>query len=299
MSLFSNGSATTICPDSNTVDKLQNITDDGGMFLELSPQIITIYVLTGMFAGVVGGMLGLGGGIVIVPVLHFLFIQQGFPSSVLMHLAVTTSLATIIVTSASASYTHHKKGAVLWPIVNRFAPGILIGAGLGALIADSLPSDILRITFGIFEILVALQIWFELKPKAQVSLPGTAGMVGSGTGIGLLSTLLGIGGGTLTVPFLLWCNVNIRNAVAVSSACGFPIAVAGTTAMIIAGWDSTDLPANAISYLYWPAALIIIAMTVFFAPLGARLAHYLPVRTLKRVFSVLLLVVGIRMLVQV
>ena len=268
------------------------------MFLELSAEIITIYVLTGIFAGVVGGMLGLGGGIVIVPVLHFLFLQQEFPSSVLMHLAVTTSLATIIVTSVSATYAHHNKGAVLWPVVNRFAPGIVIGTAIGALIADSLSSDILRIAFAVFEILVAIQIWFELKPKAQVSLPGTVGMVGSGTGIGLLSTLLGIGGGTLTVPYLLWCNINIRNAVAISSACGFPIAVAGTTALIIAGWDSTDLPPHAMSYLYWPAALIIIAMTVFFAPLGARLAHYLPVKTLKRFFSILLLVVGIKMLMQ-
>ena len=268
------------------------------MLFELSPQIITIYALTGIFAGVVGGMLGLGGGIVIVPVLHYLFLQQQFPDSVLMHLAVTTSLTTIIITSVSATYAHHKKEAVLWPVVVRFAPGILIGTGIGAFIADSLSSNVLRITFGIFEILVAIQIWFELKPKAKVSLPRTAGMIGSGTGIGLLSTLLGIGGGTLTVPYLLWCNINIRNAVAVSSACGFPIAVAGTTSLIIAGWDSTDLPAHAVSYLYWPAALIIITMTVFFAPLGARLAHHLPVRTLKRFFSILLLVVGIRMLLQ-
>lgn len=268
------------------------------MFIELSPQIITIYVLTGIFAGVIGGMLGLGGGIIIVPVLHFLFMQQQFPASVLMHLAVTTSLATIIVTSISATYAHHKKEAVIWPVVKRFAPGIVIGTGLGAILADSLSSDALRVAFGIFEILVAIQIWFELKPKAQDSLPGSTGMFGAGTGIGMFSTLLGIGGGTLTVPYLLWCNINIRNAVAISSACGFPIAVAGTIALIIAGWNSTNLPANAISYLYWPAALIIIAMTIFFAPLGARLAHYLPVRLLKRIFSILLLFVGIRMLMQ-
>ncbi|MGB1800740.1 MAG: sulfite exporter TauE/SafE family protein [Gammaproteobacteria bacterium] len=268
------------------------------MFAELSVQIITIYMLTGMAAGVIGGMLGLGGGIIIVPVLHFVFMQQGFPAPVLMHLAVTTSLATIIVTSLSATYTHHKKGAVLWPVVYLLTPGIVIGAGLGALIADSLSSEILRVTFGFFEIFIAIKIWFDLKPKAQLTLPKTSGMICSGTGIGLFSTLLGIGGGSLTVPFLLWCNVNIRNAVAVSSACGFPIAVAGTTALIITGWDSPALPVNAVSYLYWPAALVIIAMTVFFAPLGARLAHYLPVRTLKRTFSILLLLIGIRMLLQ-
>lgn len=268
------------------------------MFTELSLQIITIYALTGIFAGVVGGMLGLGGGIIIVPVLHFLFMRQGFPPEILMHLAVTTSLATIIVTSLASTYAHHKKAAVLWPAVNRFVPGILIGAGLGALVADSLSSNVLRIIFGLFETLVAIQIWFEFKPKATRTLPGTAGIVGAGTGIGLFSTLLGIGGGTLTVPFLLWCNVNIRNAVAISAACGFPIAVAGTTSLIIAGWDNLAVPAHSFSYLYWPAGLIIIAMTVFFAPVGARLAHYLPVLTLKRIFSILLLVIGIRMLVQ-
>ncbi len=269
------------------------------MFPEITLQIIAIYALTGIFAGLIGGMLGLGGGVIIVPVLHFLFIQQGFSPSILMHLAVTTSLATIIVTSLSATYTHHRKGAVLWSVVYHFAPGILLGAGLGAVLADSLSSNVLQIVFGVFEILVAIQIGFELKPKAKNGLPKTAGLVSSGVGIGLFSTILGIGGGSLTVPFLLWCNVNIRNAVAVSSACGFPIAVAGTTALIIAGWNNSDVPASSISYLYWPAALVIITMTIFFAPIGARLAHYLSVLMLKRIFAVLLVIVGIRMLIQI
>jgi uncharacterized protein len=268
------------------------------MFPEITLQIIAIYALTGVFAGLIGGMLGLGGGVIIVPVLHFLFLQQGFSPSIVMHLAVTTSLATIIVTSLSATYTHHRKGAVLWSVVNRFAPGILLGAGLGAILADSLSSNTLRIVFGMFEILIAFQIGFELKPKAKNVLPETKGLISSGVGIGLFSTLLGIGGGSLTVPFLLWCNVNIRNAVAVSSACGFPIAVAGTTALIIVGWDNADVPATSISYLYWPAALIIIAMTIFFASVGARLVHYFSVLTLKRIFAVLLLIVGLRMLLQ-
>lgn len=267
------------------------------MFFELTLQMMAIYALTGVFAGLIGGMLGLGGGIIIVPVLHYLFIQQGFPPAIIMHLAVTTSLATIIITSISSTYTHHLKSAVLWPVVNRIAPGILIGASLGAVLADSLSSNTLRIVFGVFEILVAIQIGLELEPKAKTKLPETNGLLGSGVGIGLFSTLLGIGGGTLTVPFLLWCNVNIRNAAAVSSACGFPVAVAGTTALIIAGWNS-DVPVNSLSYLYWPAAMCIIAMTVFFAPMGARLAHHLPVSTLKRIFSILLMIVGLRMLIQ-
>jgi len=267
------------------------------MFTEITLQIIVFYALAGIFAGLIGGMIGLSGGVIIVPVLHFLFIKQGFPLEILMQLAVTTSLATIIVTSSSATYVHHKKGAVLWPAVNRLTPGLLIGALLGAVVADYVSSTVLRTIFGVFEVLVGIQIWLDLKPKAHSALPETSGLVGSGVGIGLLSTLMGIGGGTLTVPFLLWCNVNMRNAVAVSSACGFPIAIAATTALIIAGWDEQGVPANSLGYLYWPAAIIISAMTIFSAPLGARLAHYLPIVTLKRVFAVVLVVVGIRMLV--
>jgi len=268
------------------------------MLAEISLQIIVIYALAGLFAGLIGGMVGLSGGVIIVPVLHYFFIEQGFPLTILMQLAVTTSLATILVTSLSATYVHYKKGAVLWPTVNRLVPGLLIGACLGALLADSVSSSVLRIVFGVFEILVGIQIWLDFKPKAHAALPDTPGLVGSGVGIGLLSTLMGIGGGTLTMPFLLWCNVNLRNAVAVSSACGFPIAVAATTALIITGWDEQNLPAHTFGYLYWPAALIISCMTLFFAPLGARLAHYLPIQTLKRVFAIVLVLVGIRMLMK-
>lgn len=268
------------------------------MLAEITLQVIIFYALAGIFAGLIGGMIGLSGGVIIVPVLHFLFIQQGFPLEILMQLAVTTSLATIIVTSSSATYVHHKKSAVLWPVVKRLAPGLLIGACLGAMVADYVSSTVLRTIFGVFEILVGFQIWLDFKPKAHSILPGTSGLVGSGVGIGLLSTLMGIGGGTLTVPFLLWCNVNMRNAVAVSSACGFPIAVAATIALIIAGWDEQAVPAHSLGYLYWPAAIIISAMTIFSAPAGARLAHYLPIVTLKRVFAVVLVIVGIRMLIS-
>lgn len=266
------------------------------MLAEITLQIIVFYALAGLIAGLIGGMVGLSGGVIIVPVLHFLFIKQGFPLPILMQLAVTTSLATILVTSSSATFVHHKKGAVLWPTVNHLVPGLLIGACLGALLADSVSSTVLRIAFGVFEILVGIQVWLDFKPKAHSTLPATPGLIGSGVGIGLVSTLMGIGGGTLTVPFLLWCNINIRNAVAVSSACGFPIAVAATTAMIMTGWDEANLPENTVGYLYWPAALIISAMTIFSAPIGARLAHFLPIQTLKRVFAIILILVGIRML---
>jgi hypothetical protein len=256
----------------------------------------TAYLLLGVIAGLVGGLLGLGGGILIVPALLFLFMWQGMPADILMHLAVATSLFTIVFTSISSSYAHHKHQAVLWSQVFLLTPGIIVGAVFGAFIADYISSDILRRLFGIFEILVACQIGFSVKPSAQRSLPGRNGMLIAGGGIGTLSTILGIGGGTLTVPFLIWCHVDVRKAVASSSACGFPIALAGTLAMIFTGLDSTSLPENTIGYVYWPAAILILITSVLFAPVGAKLAHSIPVDALKRVFAIVLACVGLRML---
>lgn len=254
------------------------------------------YLILGMVAGVIGGLLGLGGGILIVPSLLFIFIWQGLPADILMHLAVATSLFTIVFTSISSSYAHHKHQAVLWPQVFLLAPGIIIGAVFGAFIADYISSDILRRLFGAFEILVALQIGLSVKPTAQRSLPTRNGMLIAGGGIGSLSTILGIGGGTLTVPFLIWCHVGMRKAVATSSACGFPIALAGTLTMIFTGLDSTSLPEHSIGYVYWPAAILILMTSVLFAPVGAKLAHSIPVDSLKRVFAIVLACIGLRML---
>ncbi|MEE9552355.1 MAG: sulfite exporter TauE/SafE family protein [Gammaproteobacteria bacterium] len=258
--------------------------------------ILFAYLLLGSVAGIIGGLLGLGGGIIIVPALLYVFIRQGLSADILMHMAVATSLATIIFTSISSTYAHHRHGAVLWRQVRLLMPGIILGGCLGAFIAGHLPSDTLRTVFGIFELLVAIQIGLSIKPSAQRELPGGGGMIIAGGGIGSLSTILGIGGGTITVPFLLWCNINIRNAVATSAACGLPIAIAGTIAMIIAGWDHPLLPEGTIGYVYWPAAITILFASVLFAPLGARLAHSIPIDKLKSVFAVVLACVGIRML---
>ena len=171
----------------------------------------------------------------------------------------------------------------------------MIGAAAAALLADVLSSAALRLGFGVFEILLAMQIAFDLKPGPRNGLPGPAGLAGFGGAVGFFSTLLGIGGGALTTPFLLWRGAHIRNAIAVSAARGLPVAVAGATAMIITGLDSPARPGHSLGYLHWPATLIIMAVSMI-SRRSARLAHQLPVKTLKRVFGMILLIVGVRML---
>ncbi len=263
--------------------------------MPFDPLILLFYLFTGVVGGLLAGLLGIGGGIVIVPALFYLFSWQGFSGDHLMQLAVATSLATIVFTAIASTRAHHRRGAVAWPTLTALLPGIVIGAVAGGLLVRGLASDGLRVLFGLFEIAVALQIGFGAKPAAHRSLPGPAGTTAAGTIIGGLSALLGIGGGTLTVPFLLWCNVGIHRAVATAAACGLPIALVGSLTLIAAGWSLPDLPAHSLGYVYWPAALVIIVATYFTAPLGARLAHALPVATLKRVFAVLLAIIGLRM----
>ena len=259
-------------------------------------EILFVYLAVGAFAGTIAGLLGVGGGLIIVPVLALLFQRWGFPDSVLMHLAIGTSLATIVLTAISSMHAHHRRGAVDWSVFRRLTPGIVVGALLGAVIADFMPAKTLRLFFGVFELAVAAQIGLSLLASPHRRLPGGVGMGIAGVVIGALSAVVGIGGGTLTVPFLVWCNVALRNAVATSSATGLPIAVAGAVGFVLTGWNEPDLPAWSTGYLYWPALAGIAAASLAFAPLGAWLAHTLPVDTLRRFFAIFLAVLGVRML---
>ncbi|MDD9864293.1 MAG: sulfite exporter TauE/SafE family protein [Gammaproteobacteria bacterium] len=259
-------------------------------------RLFPVYLLTGLLAGVTGGLLGLGGGIVLVPVLWLLFLWQGFPQGGLMQVVVATSLATIVFTAASATWTHHRRGAVRWSLAGALAPGVLAGSLLGGLLADGLPSEALRRFFGGFELFVAWRLWRRPPPAPARDLPKRPGMLAAGGGIGLLSALMGIGGGTLTVPFLLWRGVEMRPAVATSSACGIPIALAGVLALTAGGWGRADLPPATLGYVHWPAALFIVLGSPVGAYLGARLAYRLSVPLLRRIFALLLIPVGLRML---
>ncbi len=260
-------------------------------------EILLLYILLGAFVGVLAGLFGVGGGLVIVPVLVFIFKGQGISAEVIMHLAIGTSLATIVITSISSVRAHHQHGAVLWPAFRRLTPGIVVGALLGSYIVDHLPNDTLRIIFGVFELLVAAQMGLSLKTAPHRQLPGWPGMSLAGIIIGKVSAIIGIGGGTLTVPFLVWCNAGMRQAVATSAACGLPIAIAGTVGFMVTGWNEPQLPAWSSGYIYWPAFAGIALASVLFAPLGAKLAHTLPADKLKRYFAILLAFLGLRMLI--
>ena len=259
--------------------------------------LLLAYLLIGAFAGTMAGLLGVGGGLIIVPALAAVFAAYGLAEGVVMHVAVGTSLATIVATSLSSIRAHHRHQAVLWPVWWRMTPGILLGALLGAAVAETLPSADLRLVFGVFELLVATQMALDVKPAAHRDVPGRPALAAGGGVIGAVSAVVGVGGGTLTVPYLLWCNVPVRKAIGTSAACGLPIAVAGTLGFAVTGWGDDRVPEWSMGYVYWPVFAGIVASTVLFAPLGAALAHRLPTRLLKRFFALFLAVLGVRMLV--
>lgn len=253
-----------------------------------------LYLATGAFAGLLAGLLGVGGGLVIVPVLTFIFEAQHFPHDQVIHLALGTSLASILFTSVSSVRAHHAHGAVEWPTAKRITPGILAGTFAGSLLASRLPAGFLKIFFVCFLLYVATQMLLDFRPKPSRQLPGKGGMFAAGSIIGGVSAFVGIGGGSLSVPFLAWCNVPLHRAIATSAAIGFPIAAAGALGYVAGGRGADPLPWS-LGHVHLPALAGLVAASVPMAPLGARLAHRLPVAKLKKIFALLLYILGIRM----
>ncbi len=242
------------------------------------------------------GLFGIGGGLILVPALLFVFTTHHIPESVAMHLAIGSSLASIVATSASSVGTHAFFGSVLWRVFQPIALGLLIGALLGAQVAGLLSGLILKRIFAVFMLITAAQMAFNRQPPAPSQrLPGKYGLVGAGLIIGSVSSLIGIGGGSLMVPYLSWCGTQMRQAIGTSAAAGFPIAMAGTTGFIIAGWGEPILPSAATGFVYWPAVGGIVVASILTAPVGARLAHLLPAKALKRIFAAFLFVVSARL----
>jgi|DewCreStandDraft_4_1066084.scaffolds.fasta_scaffold25528_2 uncharacterized membrane protein YfcA len=257
---------------------------------------VALLLAVGAAVGFAAGLLGIGGGMLLVPALTMILTAQQVPLDHVVHVAVATSLATILFTSVSSVRAHHRKGAVLWPVVKSFAPGILVGSLVGAQIAGRLPTAWLALGFAVFVGFSATQMLLDRKPKPQRELPKPAGMFGVGSLIGLLSSFVGAGGGFISVPFMVWCNVRIQNAVATSAALGFPIAAAGTVGYIISGLNASGLPKGSIGFIYVPALVSIAATSVLTAPLGARVAHALDTKPLKRIFALMLYALAAYML---
>jgi uncharacterized protein len=256
-----------------------------------------LYLGLGAFAGVLAGLLGVGGGLVIVPILTFIFTAQGLPSEHILHLALGTSLASIMFTSVSSLRAHHARGAVDWFVVRSISPGILTGTFLGSWVAAQLSTRFLKGFFVLFLYYVALQMLLNIRPKPHRQLPGSAAMFGVGGVIGGVSSLVGIGGGSMSVPFLIWCNTAMHTAIGTSAAIGFPIALAGAAGYLVNGLP-VNLPPYTIGYIYLPALIGVAAASIVTAPLGARLAHSLPIDKLKKIFALLLIVMGTKMLLS-
>jgi uncharacterized membrane protein YfcA len=254
----------------------------------LSLFVVAILLAMGAAGGFAAGLLGIGGGMVLVPFIIMIFSAQHFPAELIVHMAIATSLATILFTSMSSVRAHHLRGAILWPIVRMLAPGILLGSWIGPWIGKQMNSSALALLFGLFVAFSATQMLLGKKPTGSRGLPGKIGMFAAGGGIGVLAGLVGAGGGFVSVPFMSWCNVKIHNAIATSAALGFPIALAGTLSNIYFGWNAPGLPAHTLGYIYLPALFVIAAASMAMAPLGARAAHAMPVQTLKKIFAMIL-----------
>lgn len=257
------------------------------------------YLMLGATAGFLAGLFGVGGGTVLVPVLLFLFDAQHFPAEHQMHFALGTSMAVILFTALASLRKHHQHGAVNWNVVRSLTPGILLGTALGTLLAASIPTRGLGIFFALFVYFAAAQILLDMRPHASRQLPGITGMTLTGTLTGWLSSLVSIGGGTIVTPFLLWCNVPLRNAIGTSAAIGFPVAIGGTLGYIATGLSSHTLPQPSLGFVYLPALLWVALASVVTAPFGAMAAHRMKIGVLRKLFAILLIALATKMLWKV
>ena len=263
----------------------------------LEPILIAELVLLGLCSGFLAGLLGIGGGMVMVPFITAIFSHRGVSVDLSIKMAIATSMSTIIFTSISSVRAHHKRGAVRWDIVRGLAPGIVLGALVASMgIFSVLNGTALAWVFAGFVGFSAFQMLKDKKPKPSRTMPGTGGQIAAGGLIGMLSGLVGAGGGFISVPFMTWCNVAIHNAVATSAALGFPIALANVAGYIVSGQNVQNLPDYSFGYLWLPALVVIAVCSVTMAPVGAATAHKLPVKQLKRVFATILYVLAAYML---
>ncbi|AAZ18990.1 probable integral membrane protein, DUF81 family [Psychrobacter arcticus 273-4] len=257
------------------------------------------FVIAGAFAGVCAGLFGVGGGMIIVPVLVWIFTAYHFSPEVVTHLAIGTSLATIIVTSISSLTAHNKRGGVRWDIWRNMALGLVIGSLIGAGVADAIDGDVLQAIIGVGALLISFRmLFFSNKEQPSKPLPPIGIQFGAGASIGLASSIFGIGGGSLTVPFLNWVGLSMKQSIGTAAACGLPIALAGAVGFAWFGKDMMNLPDGTIGFVHITGFLFISAASFITAKVGAKLAHQLPALMLKRAFGILLLFAGGQLLLS-
>ncbi|HEX4044884.1 MAG TPA: sulfite exporter TauE/SafE family protein [Gammaproteobacteria bacterium] len=267
------------------------------------------YLILGAFAGLCAGLLGIGGGIIVVPILSLLLLAQGFPPALLMHTAVGTSLAIMIFTALSSSYAYYRRDLIVWPLFYKFVPGLLFGTIMGSLIARYLSSTHLQLAFAIFLLLIALHLFFEkaYRPVSKEIISETVTVhylkiIIAASTIGILSGFFGIGGGSMMVPFFVYYHIEMHKATGTSALCGLPLAIVGTLTQIFTGWDLAILhqvPSGTTGYIYWPAAITVAITSVIFAPIGTRLAVWLPAKSLKRIFAMILILTAISLFFKI
>lgn len=258
--------------------------------------LLGVLATLGVVVGFLAGLLGIGGGFTIVPVLMEVFEREGVLTSHVLPLAIGTSSATIIFTAIASTRAHHQRGAVDWPTMRALAPGLVLGSLLGPQIAAALPVRLLAAIFGLFIWSASYRMVRNKPPKADRELPGAMGLFGVGGAIGLMAGMVGTGGAFLAVPFFTRCNMKLQTAVATSAAIGVPVALAATAGYVWAGWGKAGLPAHSVGYVYLPALVVIALATTLLAPLGAKMAHAWPVARLRRAFAAMLFVLGAYMI---
>ena len=255
------------------------------------------YAACGAIVGFLAGLLGIGGGMTLVPILSALFVAQAMTPDHTVHLALGTAMASIVFTSSASVREHHRHAAVDWTIVKRMVPGMLLGALIATVASGWIPQRALAIAFAVIVYAGATQIFLGTKPSAHAAMPGAAGVFAVGTVIGAIAGLVSAGGTFLTVPFMLYCGVRMHTAIGTGAAIGIPVAVIGTVGYIVSGWRIDHLPPWSLGFVYLPALALLVAASIVTAPMGARAAHKLPVQTLRRVFALLLYALATKMLV--
>ena len=254
--------------------------------------LIPVFLAIGCVVGFIAGLLGIGGGMTMIPLLTLIFAYEHFPEDDILHIAVATSMATIVFTSIASVRAHNRHRAVLWPVFWKLAPGILMGSLAGPQLVSGMSTRLLSGIFALFTSYTATRLLLNRLPKASRELPGTFGLLAVGSGIGVLSSMVGAGGGFVSVPFMTACNIRIQNAVATSAALGLPIAIAGTVGFLIAGLRHPGLPPYTVGYIYLPALVAIVSASMLIAPIGVRLAHRWPVARLRHAFAGLMYLVA-------